>query len=214
MILRIAAGVSLGVGSALLLAFFWWVGESPISGGDERHLREMKERVTAPARVTPASFDDFVALPHGMPAARFAPLERRGVSLEGYVKLITLSSDGDYHLLLSATPPPPPGERSPALTAEVTPEWQRGSRWWQLEPLVTALKPRSWTDPDWPGGPQRVRVSGWLLYDFQYDEPFLEDTRPRLPAPPPYRLTGWEIHPVTRIELWNDSLNAFVEYPR
>src|SRR5262245_31498647 len=85
-ILRIAAAISLGMGAALLLAFFWWIGESPISGGNERHLREMKERIAAPAQVTPASFADFVALPHGMPVSRFEALEQRAVSLEGYVK--------------------------------------------------------------------------------------------------------------------------------
>lgn len=214
MILRIAAGISLGTGSALLLAFFWWIGESPISGGDERHLREMKERIAAPAQVTPASFADFVALPHGMPVSRFEALEQRAVSLEGYVKHMAFSSDGDYHLTLTAVPPPPLTEPVDGLTAEITPQWQRGSRWWQWEPLHAAFKPHSWLEPDWPGGPRRVRISGWLLYDFQYDEPFLKNQSPRLPSPPAQRLTGWEIHPVTRIELWDDSLSAFVEYPR
>jgi hypothetical protein len=211
-ILRIAAGFSLAVGMFLLLGYFWWIGESPISGGEERHLREMKERVTAPARVTPARFADFVALPHGLPVARFAPLERRGVSLEGYVRLMVLSSDGDYHLSISAAPPPAPSVAVGTLTAEITPQWRKGSRWWQWEPLQTAFKPPSWYEPEWPGGARRVRVSGWLLYDFQYDEPFFKDRRLRLPSPPPQRLTGWEIHPVTRIELWDDSLRAFVEY--
>lgn len=214
MILRIAAGFSLAVGMILLIGYFWWIGESPISGGDERHLREVKERTTAPATITPATFADFVALPHGRPLAEFAGFERRGVSLEGYVKFMSLSSDGDYHLLLSAAPPPALTVHSDVLTAELTPSWQRGSKWWQWEPLMTALKPNGWGEPPWPGGPRRVRVSGWLLYDFQYDDPFLKGKRPRLPSPPPQRLTGWEIHPVTRIDLWDDSLQAFVEYTR
>ena len=213
MILRIAAGFSLALGSTLLLAFFAWIGESPISGGAERHLREMKERTTAPTSVTPATFADFVALPHGLPVEQFAPLEQRGVSLEGYASVLHRSSDGDFHLTLSATPPTPGRRTRDVLTAEITPQWQKGSRWWRWEPLSTAFR-TPWYEPEYPGERPRVRVSGWLLYDFQYDEPFLKDRRPRLPSPPPSRLTGWEIHPVTRIELWDDSLQAFVEYTR
>jgi hypothetical protein len=212
--LRVAAGLSLVLGVSLLYGFFYWIGESPIAGAAERHLREMKERTTAPDTIVPTTFADMVALPHGRPVAEYAAYEGRGVSLEGYTKYIQLSSDGDYHLSLSETPPPPLAVLSPTLTAELTPQWQRGSRWWQWEPLVTALRPNSWIYPAWPHGPRRVRVSGWLLYDFQYDEPFLKDKRPHLPAPAPHRLTGWEIHPVTRLELWDDSLGAYVEYSR
>ncbi|HET9328372.1 MAG TPA: hypothetical protein VFQ05_16520 [Candidatus Eisenbacteria bacterium] len=214
MILRIAAAFSLALGSSLLFAFFAWIGESPISGEPERHLRQMKERATAPATYARATFSDFVALPHGMPVSKFAPLERRSVSLEGYVKAMTLSSDGDYHLSLAPAPPPPIHVSSPTISCEVTPQWIQGSRWWQWEPLQAALKPHSWFEPAWPGGPRQVRLSGYLLYDFQYDEPYFKDRRLRLPSPPPHRLTGWEIHPVTRIELWDDSLGAYVEYTR
>ena len=59
----------------------------------------------------------------------------------------------------------------------------------------------------WPGGTRRVRVSGWLMYDWQHDKPF-EAHREGRTAP---RLTGWEIHPVTRIEAWNDTLERFVD---
>ena len=225
MTLRVAAGLALAVGIGMLFSYFYWIGESPISGGDERHLREMKERTFAPDTVVPYSFAAFVALPHGRPLVEFAAIERRGVSLEGYVEHAELSSDGDYHLSLGPPPPHPPTVPSPTpppsstvflpiLTAELTPRWQRGSTTWQWEPLLAALRPQTRGGLPWPSRPRRVRVSGWLLYDFQYDEPFLKNQRPHLPAATPYRLTGWEIHPVTRLELWDDSLLAFVEYPR
>jgi hypothetical protein len=168
-ILRIAAALSLALGVAVMLAYFSWIGESPISGPAERHLRGVKERTAAPPSVTPITFADLAALPHGRPLAEFATLEERGVSLEGYVKNIHLSSDGDYHMSLSEAPPPPMSRRSPVVTAELTPQWQRGSRWWRWEPLATALRPNSWRWPAWPGGPRRVRISGWLLYDFKND---------------------------------------------
>jgi len=213
-ILRIAAAFSLLLGSVLLILFFEWIGEGPFSGAPERHLREMKERSVAPATYRPMTFADFVALPHGLPASRFEALEQRGASIECYVKLMHQSSDGDYHLSLSAKPPPPLTQLSEVITGEVTPQWLKGSHWWQWEPLQAALKPHSWLDPAWPGGPRRARISGWLMYDFQYDEPFLPNRRPRLPSAVPHRLTGWEIHPVTRIELWDDSRGAYEEYTR
>jgi hypothetical protein len=211
--LRFAAGLALVLGVGLLLGYLEWIGEGIGSGAQELHLRAMKERTSPPDSLVPFTFADFAALPHGQPLAEFAALERRGVSLEGYVKLVEQSSDGDYHLNLTSTPPSL-GVQRLTLTAELTPEWQRGSATWRWEPLLTALQSSSWWMPLWPDGPRRVRVSGWLMYDFQYDEPFVPITRPRLPGPTPSRLTGWEIHPVTRIELWDDSLQAFVEYPR
>jgi hypothetical protein len=44
----------------------------------------------------------------------------------------------------------------------------------------------------------------------------VHDRRPRLrlPGRVPSRVTGWEIHPVTRIEIWDDARAAFVEYGR
>jgi len=212
--LRFAAGLALVLGVGLLLGYEQWLGEGLWSGAPERHLREMKERAAAPESTVPYTFADFAALPHGGAVAEFAPFERRGVSLEGYVHYSHLSSDGDYHLSVTAAPLTRWPAASQMLTAEVTPAWQRGSSTWQWEPLLTELESYSWTAAPWPGGPRRARISGWLMYDFQYDEPFLRNKRPRLPGSMPSRLTGWEIHPVTRIELWDDSLQAFVEYPR
>jgi hypothetical protein len=209
-ILRIAAALSLVLGVATMLGYFSWIGEGPLSGPAERHLRRMKERVEAPTVVTPITFAGMQALPHARPLAEYAALERRGVSLEGYVNYMRFSSDGDYHMSVFEKPPQQAGPLG--LTAELTPAWQRGSRWWRWEPLETALQTVS--DADWPGGPHRVRITGWLLYDFQYDAPWVQDKRVRLQAQVPARLTAWEIHPVTRIEIWDDTRLAFVEYGR
>jgi len=215
-ILRIAAAFSLLLGSTLLFLFFAWIGESPFSTGAERHLREMKERTTAPASYAPFTFTHLAALPHGRPLTEFAPLERRGVSLEGYVYFMDLSSDGDFHMrMVSRFPGTTWPPDSLGATAELTPQWRRGSSTWQWEPLLTALRTFGRGQIPWPPGPRRARLSGWLMYDFQYDEPFVKNERPRLqPEGPGHRLTGWEIHPVTRIEIWDDSLGAYAEYTR
>ncbi len=214
MSLRIAAAASLVMGATILFGFFYWIGETPISAGPERHLRDMKERTAAPRHYTSYTFADFAALPHGRAVAEFAALEGRGVSLEGYAFFTHQSTDGDYHMSLTPRLPKTWPADSARITAELTPQWQRGSSTWQWEPLLTALGSYGRGMDVWPKGPRRVRVSGWLMYDFQYDEHFLHDRRPHLLAQTPGRLTGWEIHPVTRLELWDDSLHAFVDYPR
>jgi hypothetical protein len=213
MTLRIAAAAAVMLGIGLFIFYLRWIGEGPLSTAEDHHLRDMKERTTVPDSVVPYTFADFAALPHGRPLAEFAPLERRGVALEGYMQFASLAGDGDYHLSLSESLPRSLFNHR-TITAEMTPEFTRGSTRWSWERLAAELRPLSWALPPWPGGPRRVRVSGWLLYDFQYDAPFLKQKVPIIPGPWHPRLTGWEIHPVTRLEIWDEARGGFVDYPR
>lgn len=152
--------------------------------------------------------DSFAALPHGRPLAEYAPLEARGVSLEGWVQRTMLAADGDLHLEIAPAPRGEGGTDTLYVTAEITPQWRRRGRW-NGEALLAFFRPNRGGATPWPGGPRHVRVSGWLLYDYQYD---------RVPsswslgnAAP--RLTGWEIHPVTRLEAWDDSSGTWREFP-
>jgi len=213
-ILRVFAALALVLGAGALTFYLWWVGETPFSSAADRHLRVMKERTAVPERYEPFTFADFAALPHARPVSEYAALERRAVSLVGHVQSLFLSLDGDFHLAVVEQADSTRWTDLPSVTAELTPQFQRGSTRWTLEPLHARLRPFPRSGPPWPGGPRRVRISGWLLYDFQYDAPYVS-TRPRLtPSPGRPRLTAWEIHPVTRIDLWDDSLQAFVEYSR
>jgi hypothetical protein len=213
MTLRIAAVAAVMLGVSLFVAYLHLIGRGPLSTAEDRHLREMKERITAPPSLAAYTLKDFERLPHGLPLAGFAALEQRGVSLEGYTQFANIAADGDYHLSLTDTAPPSLFNHR-TVTAEVTPEFTRGSTRWSWERLAAELRPLSWLLPPWPGGPRRVRISGWLLYDFQYDAPFLPQRAPIIPAPIHRRLTGWEIHPVTRIEIWDEARGGFVDYPR
>ena len=209
MILRLAALGAIVLGLVALLAFLQIVGKAPWSPPEMRHLRAMKDRTVAPERVTPFSFADFQALPHTLSVAAYAPLERRGVSLEGYVQRLEPAPDGDVHFEVVATPRRPGGPDTVYVTTEVTPQWGRDSDHWSFEGLVTALRPNRGGATAWDSGPRRARMSGWLMYDFQDDPPF--DRRPR------WRnriLTGWEIHPVTRIELWDAADSTWRELER
>jgi hypothetical protein len=203
--LRLAAALALAIGVIGLAGFFAVVGEGPFVTPEERHLRAMKERTGTPERVEPVGYEFFAALPHDRPLPEFAALERRAVSLEGYVQQVVPASDGDVHLEVARRPPGDPAYDPRYVTAEITPAWRRGSRPWRIESLLATFRPTHGGPTPWDGGPRRVRVSGWLLYDFQYDGP------PTARRP---RLTGWEIHPVTRVEVWDEARMAFVEVAR
>lgn len=211
---RVLATLALVLGVGLYLAFLWRANEGPFVSAQGRHLRAMKERRDAPARIVPFTFADFAVLPHVRPLAEYAALERRGVSLVAYSRWMDTSTDGDFHLDLAPVAEPRNADEAMPVTAEITSAWYRGSVRWRFERLAAEFRTHDWGVPDWPKPPRRVRISGWLMYDFEYDAPYGTPRQPIIPGPQGRRLTGWEIHPVTRIELWDDSLRRFVEYPR
>ena len=206
MILRIAAAVALIAGFGALAAYLHMMGRLPTSSAAEKHLRRMKDRVAQPAAAAPTSYDAIAALPKSRPLPEYAPLERAAVSLEGYVQSVVRASDDDLHLEIVPVPRMPGEPRAPYVTGEITPQWRRGSANWNYARLVEAFRPILGGVTPWPKGTRRVRVTGWLLYDSDYE------SKPAVYGP--QRLSSWELHPVTRIELWSDSLRGFVEYPR
>jgi hypothetical protein len=208
--LRLAAALALATGLLMLFTYLELMGRGPFASTPSRQLRAMKDRATAPATVTPFTLDSMAALPHGAPLAVVAAIERRGVVMEGYIQRAMRAVDDDIHLEIASTPRHATGADTVYTTAEITPVWRRGTSRWDYEPLVAAFHPNHGGPEPWSGGPRRARISGWLLYDYQYDAPPSEYTRAH-GAP---RISGWEIHPVTRIELWDDSLRRYVELAR
>ena len=206
MILRLAALGAVVLGLVVLLFFLQLVGKAPWSPPEMRHLRARKDRTDAPDGLAPFTAADFESLPHGRPLAGYARLEERGVSFDGYVQRLLTSKDGDIHFELVATRRLPGGPDTAYVTAELTPQWGRGSDPWSYERLVATLRPNRGGAAPWETGPRRARVSGWLLYDFQYD---LRHDPEALRGGA--RLTGWEIHPVTRIEVWEEADSAWRE---
>ncbi len=207
MMLRIAAAASVVLGATLLFLYLGVVGKAPWSTPAERHLRAMKDRASAPATIDPFSFRDMEQLPRRAPLERYAPLERRGVSLEGYVQRALRAPDGDIHLDFADTLDAE-GHLVPFLTAEIAPQWSLGSERWRYERLMALFRPYLGGRTRWDEPPRRVRLSGWLMYDFE------AELLVRVVFGFPPHTTFWEIHPVTRIEAWDDSLQRFVEFPR
>lgn len=223
MILRLAALGALVLSLATVFAYLHVVGRGPFAAPEARHLRAMKERTARPASVTPLRFADFGALPHGAPLAAYAKLERQAVSLDGYVSGMIRSSDGDIHLEITTTPRRRGDPEVVYVTGEVTPAFQRDGGW-SYEPLRQRFQPAT-GGPPFDRAPARVRIEGWLLYDWQYDgrpttDPLRElwnQIRPGRERTAPVRrthsiwprLTGWEIHPVTAIDVWDAAAGRF-----
>ncbi len=205
MILRIAAALTLLAGLGALAAYLHVMGRFPTASVAARHLRTMKDRVTPPDSVAKSSYDAFAAMPRHLPLAEFAPRERRAVSLEGYVQRMLRAADDDIHLEVAPLPRRPGDPNLRYVTAEITPQWRAGSQRWGYERLLQAFRPNTGGVTPWDSGTRRVRVSGWLLYDYEYEG---------ASGYGPIRLSSWEIHPVTRIELWSDSLGRYTDYPR
>jgi hypothetical protein len=120
------------------------------------------------------------------------------------------AGDGDIHLEIAPAPRSPESPDTAYVTAEVTPRWRAGHDGWSYERLLEVFRPNRGGAARWDGGPRRVRVSGWLLYDYQYD------ARPSAwsLANGASRVSGWEIHPVTRIDVWDEARGAWAEVAR
>jgi hypothetical protein len=205
--LRLAAGLTLALGLAAFGVFLTVMGEGPLASPAAHHLREMKSRIAAPDSITPISLTDMAALPRHRPLEDYRALEERGVSIEGYVQNMLRSGDGDLHLEVAATPRLAVHSDTAYVTAEITPQWSRPRPHWSFQALAPQMRPALGGPTPWPGGTRRLRISGWLMYDWQHDNPYGRH-RNAWTAP---RLTGWEIHPVTRLEAWDDSLARFVD---
>jgi hypothetical protein len=203
-IVRIAATLSVVLGATLFVLYLHLVGKGPWTDAASRNLRVMKDRTSAPAALAAFPFDSMAALPAGLSLDRYRPIEERGVVLEGYVQLMARAPDGDYHLEVAPSADGPDASLVPYVTGEITPAWSRRSKAWRFEPLVAAFRPLWGGGAKWAQGPRRCRIGGWLLYDYPF-----EGETPR-PGHPP-RLTRWEIHPVTHIEVWDEKALAFVE---
>jgi hypothetical protein len=205
MIMRIAALLSLLMGATGLLGYFTIAGEGPLASREARHLRAMKNRRTGPDAAAPITFAELGALPHFRPMSEYAPLEGRGVTLEGYVQGMLHSSDGDIHLEVAQAQRIPGWPSYLYATAEIPARWRSGSTRWQYERLAATFRPVGSGIHRWDQPARRVRLTGWLLYDFQYDAPRTSSAG---------RLTGWEVHPVTGIEVWDESAGRYVAYAR
>jgi hypothetical protein len=166
-------------------------------------LQEQMQRQEPPLAYAAISFALFLSLPElpirSMPdLVAVDEMERQAVSLTGYVSRILpvptrLAGHGsreyNFHLHLR---PASEGrcliEDSPRdIVAAVTPAFQPPRTGWELDQLRLLCERQD-----------RVRISGWLLYDY-----------PSRRGVGRWRASAWAIHPVTRIEVWNPAESAW-----
>jgi hypothetical protein len=209
-LLRSLAVFVFALGAATLGVALVLLGRAPGLPEATRHLRAMKDRDDPPADVRTLTMADFAHLPPDLSLPRRAALEAHGVRMQGWIQRIVLSADGDLHLELVEKPRLPGGRDTAYVVAEITPPWRRQARAWAYESLLVAFRPNHGGPAAWEAGPRAVRLTGWLLFDPPYHHPV--STWLQLNGAP--RRTGWEIHPVTRIELWDDAAAAWRELVR
>ena len=178
----------------------------PVGDGGDSATNRRKNRTDTPGTYHDIAFDAVAGLPY--PAgphsrahwpdsslARLALYEGVGLRVVGYIVALkpqtggsgestnchwTHAAEVDWHIALVGHAGD--GEKR-SVVVETTPRVRAQHPHW----TVAALKP--WLDSDAP-----VRISGWLMFD------------PEHPAHVgKYRGTLWEIHPITRIEVWHDG---------
>ena len=158
-----------------------------------KQLNKNKNRTDEPNDFVTISWDDL----SNLPAESVDDIQGAPVSVIGYlsnrVKVQTEKpgestncnllepNEVDWHMYLTK------GPRQPIKTAiivETTPRVRPNHKWTteMLTPYVNKNK--------------QVRISGWLMYDFQH-----------LNVVGKERGTVWEVHPITKIEVQDDQGN-------
>jgi hypothetical protein len=173
-----------------------WAQCDPLGAGDARPtdaakvaLNTLKNRVQPPPAVTPMTVDQILDFDD----SEDTNLENTGVVLEGW--LLGARHEGpespnchsqtrrDFHMWMGESPNRPRtakqalAMRRDAVVVEPTPNMQEQHPSWTDEGIRSLVR-------------QRIRVTGWLMYDPEHPDQ-LDRTRGTL----------WEVHPVMRIEV-------------
>lgn len=210
MIARSIGVLVFAAGAAVLIVGLALLGRAPGLTPELKHLRRMKDRSQPPPSTRDMRMADFAALPHHPPFAERVRLEAQGVRMTGWVQRMLLSGDGDVHVELAENRRTRLDRDTVYVVCEISTWWRNVRKSWAYDSLLVAFRPNRGGATAWEAGPRRVRLSGWLLYDHPYDKPASNWTLTQAAA----RLTGWEIHPVTGIELWDDSTQTWMELAR
>jgi len=124
--------------------------------------------------------------------SQIAPFEGAAVTLTAFLDSVKVEGpescnchmkhrpDVDWHMWVTAHQ----GEfKKDAIVVETTPRIRKGHPNW----TTTALKPLVQSENE-------VRISGWLMFDPEHREQLGR-----------FRNTLWEIHPITKIEVFKDG---------
>jgi hypothetical protein len=173
-------------------------------GGDPQ-LNELKNRTNEPKGFESVAWTKYAHLrvPQGVSKALrekwpektldlVAEVEKRAISLKGYLVGAKLMApercncgaqeqeDRDFHIWLAKVPH---GEKATSIVVEITPRLRAHHPNWTVLRLNHLAK---WGST--------VRVSGWAMLDPEHPSEVGKS-----------RVSIWEIHPILRIEWWEDG---------
>jgi hypothetical protein len=178
----------------------------PTGDGGDTITNARKNRTDVPSEYHPATWRALQALPYPVAAnsltkwtpdqlAQIAPYQGVAVSIIGYLAAIKVEDRGsgettnchftnaeevDWHMPLVENPGDP---ESTSIVVETTPRVR------ELNVKWTPSRLAPWVKSNAP-----VRISGWTMLDPEH--------RAHLGK---YRSTLWEIHPITKIEVFQDG---------
>lgn len=183
--------------------------DCPAEGdGGDALLNRLKNRTTQPPSFREMTVEQFVAaLTPNLHTPRYRnrfsyahrhyvdQREGQGVALVGHILDAKQSGPEsanchsqtrrDFHVWIGATQPDSPAAakalRAQAVVVEPTPTGQEALKSWRLHILQRLAAQGA-----------KVRISGWLFYDPEHPEQLTKT-----------RGTLWEVHPVTKIEVWS-----------
>jgi hypothetical protein len=158
-------------------------------------------------------------------SALVIPFEGIPVTVEGYFEIVKPQSasppatgqkvgespnchswaerDTDWHMALVADP----GETEErAVVVEPTPRTKRANPGWTVQAAEALAIRRSPSSPRNEAGAPKVRVTGWLLLDPVHPTHIRGHCSSQCAAKTFYRATLWEVHPVTKIEVFRNGL--------
>jgi hypothetical protein len=178
----------------------------PTGDGGDRTTNTRKNRTDVPTQYHPVTWSALQSLPYPKAGKSLEtwtpqqlsviePYQGIAVSVVGYLIAVkpqtggsgestnchfTNSDEVDWHMALAQNAVDP---ESKAIVVETTPRMRQSHAKW----TKAALAP-------WIGSTASVRISGWTMFDPEH--------RNHLGR---YRSTLWEIHPVTKIEVFQDG---------
>jgi uncharacterized protein YraI len=187
----------------------------PSGDTETNHLKNRVDEPTSTHEVTWAAIKN-LPVPHvkttrkswktadrTLAAAEITPFEGVALTVTGFivnkVKLenggegtncgFTLNPEIDWHIPLVEHPNDP---EKLSIVVETTPRVRKNHPSW----TPTALTP-------WVNATNPVRISGWLMFDPDHPPMVYDPAHPN--AAGKYRITLWEIHPITKIEVWKNG---------
>lgn len=184
----------------------------PAAGdGGDAILNQLKNRSEEPSDPHPINISQILQLPSSTQVGHASfrknwtqqnldlvgPYEQRAIVIEGFLRRVKQEGPEhcncerqdlhDFHMWMAANPADL-SDRS--MVVEATPRWRGANPNWNLKTLTRFALQHS-----------RIRITGWMLFDQEHPDQ-LHATQ-NLPI---IRGTLWEIHPVTKIEVFSNGV--------